>query len=121
VLQEERQGGDEHQQRELLRVMLDQDFIDDPFSHHRKSGDHDRAEDGAGEGARSHPWITLQISKNAPDCVHGVDADSTTIDCGLLFEFVSKLGFGISNPGGASGSRFDLGIEIWFGNWEFRA
>jgi hypothetical protein len=34
--------------------------------------------------------------------------DHTTIDCGLLFEFVSKLGCGISNPGEGSAKRFEI-------------
>jgi hypothetical protein len=50
--------------------------------------------------------------------------DHTTIDCGLLFEFVSKLEFGISNSGGASADRFEIWVlkfGLGFGNWEFRA
>jgi len=70
VLNKKGAGREHYQWQQFVRSVRAHDVVNDPFRCRWENNHHQRAQDGTNHGARSHPRIPLQISKNAPDRFH---------------------------------------------------
>jgi hypothetical protein len=70
VLDNKRRSREGNKRQQFVRPIRAYHIIDDPFRRCWENDHHERTEDRASQSSGSHPWIPLEISKNAPDRFH---------------------------------------------------